>query len=99
MAFQGMGPSNEVIEQALGRKVKMLPEIAVRDAYLKVNRHEHCWRYVNHLLSMSCLFKRKPVADDIFEPPPRISNPSSPNLDLSSSYLVARSCNLRKTRP
>ena len=40
----------------------------------------------------------EPAADDVFGLPPRISIPSSPNLDLSSpnlssssSYLVARS--------
>ncbi|MDP2752298.1 MAG: hypothetical protein Q8O31_06830 [Rhodocyclaceae bacterium] len=38
-----------------------------RDAYLKASRRKHGLRYLNGLLSMSCLFKRKPaVARDSF---------------------------------
>ena len=30
------------------------------DSYLKANRRERCQRHLNHLFSISCLFKRKP---------------------------------------
>ena len=99
MAFQGVVLSNEMIKRSEAESEDVSGNFGARSPYLKANRHKHGMCYLNPLLSMSCLFKRKPAADDVFGRPPRISNLSSPNLDLSSSYLVAHSCDLRKTRP